>query len=170
VSESSCNAYTITKIKLPDANKLGYRTVALSSGDSKRQFAKDLGAHEYIDSSKGDVNKQLQAMGGAAMIVCTAPNAKAIGPLVGGLQPGGHLLVLAPCGKIEVDTGTLIMYGASVAGYPSGHALDAEEAVAFTKLHNMKCLVEPFPLKDAQKAFDHMMSGKVRFRSVLVMD
>jgi D-arabinose 1-dehydrogenase-like Zn-dependent alcohol dehydrogenase len=152
-----------------DANKMGYRTVALSSGDDKRQFAKELGAHEYINTSKGDTNEQLQAMGGAAMIVCTAPNPKVIGPLVGGLQPGGHLLVLSPCGIIEVNTIPLIMYGASVAGYPSGHALDAEEAIAFTKLHDMKCLVEPFPLKDVQKAYDHMMSGKVRFRSVLVM-
>src|SRR5271169_2469451 len=100
-------------------------------------------------------------MGGAALIVATAPNPKAIGPLVGGLQAGGHLLVLSPCGDIEVDTIHLISYGTSVAGYPSGHALDCEEAIAFTKLHDMKCLVEPFPLKDAQKAFDHMMSGEV---------
>jgi D-arabinose 1-dehydrogenase-like Zn-dependent alcohol dehydrogenase len=149
---------------------MGYRTVAMSSGDSKRQFAKDLGAHEYINSSKGDANEQLQAMGGAAMIVCTAPNAKAIGPLVSGLQPGGHLLVLSPCGNIEVDTGPLILHGVSVAGYPSGHALDSEEAIAFTKLHDMKCLVEPFPLKDAQKAFEHMLSGNARFRAVLVME
>jgi D-arabinose 1-dehydrogenase-like Zn-dependent alcohol dehydrogenase len=33
----------------------------------------------------------------------------------------------------------------------------------------VKCMVERFPLKDAQKAYEHMMSGKARFRSVLVM-
>lgn len=153
-----------------DANKLGYKVVVLSSSDSKRGFAKQLGAHEYIDTSKGDVNEKLQEMGGAALIVATAPNPKTVGPLTGGLQAGGHLLVLSPCGLIEVDTAHLIMKAKSVAGYPSGHALDSEEAIAFTKLHDIKCLVEPFPLKDAQKAFEHMMSGKVRFRSVLVMD
>jgi D-arabinose 1-dehydrogenase-like Zn-dependent alcohol dehydrogenase len=116
------------------------------------------------------VNQQLQKMGGAALIVATAPNPSAIGPLTGGLQAGGHLLVLSPCGNIEVNTIDLILKAISVAGYPSGHALDSEEAIAFTKLHDIKCLVEPFPLKDAQKAYDHMMSGKVRFRSVLVMD
>jgi D-arabinose 1-dehydrogenase-like Zn-dependent alcohol dehydrogenase len=31
-------------------------------------------------------------------------------------------------------------------------------------------MVEKFPLKDVQKAFDHMLSGDVRFRSVLVME
>jgi len=154
------------------ANKLGYTVVALSGGTSKREFATQLGAHEYIDTSIGseEVNAKLQALGGAALIVATAPNAKAIGPLTGGLQPGGHLLVLSPSGMIEVDTAHLILKAITVAGYPSGHALDSEEAIAFSKLHDIKCLVEPFPLKDAQKAFEHLMSGKARFRAVLTMD
>ena len=153
-----------------DASKMGYRVVALSNGDKKRQFALDLGAHDYIDTSKEDVNKKLQAMGGAALIVATAPNPAAIGPLTGGLQPTGHLLVLAPVGNIEVNTTDLILKAISVSGYPSGHALDSEEALAFTKLHNIKCMVETFPLSEAQKAYEHMLSGAVRFRSVIVVD
>lgn len=78
--------------------------MALSNGTSKRDFATQLGAHHYIDTSKGDVNEQLQKLGGAALIVATAPNPSAIGPLTGGLQAGGHLLVLSPCGNIEVNT------------------------------------------------------------------
>jgi D-arabinose 1-dehydrogenase-like Zn-dependent alcohol dehydrogenase len=149
---------------------MGYMVVALSSGEDKREFAARLGAHEYINTSKGDASAQLQAMGGAALIVATAPNPKAIGPLTAGLGVGGHLLVLSPCGLIEVNTADLIMKATSVAGYPSGHAIDSEEAIRFTKMHDIKCLVESFPLSDAQKAYEHMMSGKVRFRSVLVMD
>jgi len=79
-------------------------------------------------------------------------------------------LVLAPCGPIEVNTIDLITKALAVTGFPSGHALDCEEAIAFTKLHGIKCMVEKFPLKDVQKAFDHMLSGDVRFRSVLVME
>jgi len=151
------------------ASKMGYNVVALSSGDKKKDFALKLGANEYIDTSKDDVCTKLQEMGGAALIVCTAPNPKSIGPLTAGLQPGGHLLVLAPCGPIEVNSIDLITKAVSVSGFPSGHALDSEEAIAFTKLHGIKCMVEPFSLDDAQKAFDHMMSGEVRFRSVLDM-
>lgn len=152
------------------ANKMGYQVAALSSGDKKRDFAKKLGAHEYIDASKDDPCKKLMELGGAALIVCTAPNPKAISPLTGGLAPGGKLLVLSPCGPIEINSADLISKMASVAGFPSGHALDSEEAIAFTKLHGIKCMVEKFPLKEVQKAFDHMMSGDVRFRSVLVME
>lgn len=152
------------------AAKMGYKVVALSSGDKKRDFAKRLGAHEYIDTSKSDPCKELMALGGAGLIVCTAPIASAISPLTGGLAHGGKLLVLAPCGPIEVNTLDLVMKAAIVTGFPSGHALDCEEAIEFTKLHGVKCMVEKFPLKDAQKAFDHMLSGDVRFRSVIVME
>ncbi|KAH8592184.1 putative alcohol dehydrogenase [Bisporella sp. PMI_857] len=151
------------------ANKMGYRVVALSNGESKREFAKQLGAHEYIDTSKDDPCEKLQELGGADLIVATAPNAKSIGPLTGGLETGGKLLVLAPCGPIEVETTHLILKTTSVVGHNSGHALDSEEAIAFTKLHGVHCMVEKFPFKDVQKAYDHMLSGKVRFRSVLVM-
>jgi D-arabinose 1-dehydrogenase-like Zn-dependent alcohol dehydrogenase len=116
------------------------------------------------------VNQELQKLGGAALIVATAPNPLSIGPLTGCLQAGGHLLVLSPRGMIDVSTYDLIQKDCSVSGYPSGHALDSEEAITFTKLHDIKCLVETFPLEDAQKTYEHMMSGKVRFRSVLVMN
>jgi D-arabinose 1-dehydrogenase-like Zn-dependent alcohol dehydrogenase len=152
------------------ANKMGYRVVALSSGDKKRDFAHKLGAHEYIDTSKEDASQKLMSMGGASLIVCTAPNPKAIGPLTGGLEAGGKLLILSACGDVEVSSVHLIMKAASVCGFPSGHALDSEEAIAFTKLHGIRCMVEKFPLQDAQKALEHMLSGEVRFRSVLVME
>lgn len=152
------------------ANKMGYKVVALSSGDKKRDFAAKLGAHEYIDTSKEDPCKKLMELGGASLIVCTAPNAKSIGPLTGGLETGGRVLILAPCGGVEINSLDLIMKAAGVVGFPSGHALDSEEAIAFTKLHGIRCMVEKFPLKDAQKAFDHMKSGDVRFRAVLTME
>lgn len=149
---------------------MGYKTVALSHGDSKREFAAHLGAHEYIDTSKEDAAKRLQEIGGADMICATAPNPKAISSLVDGLGPRGKLLVLAAAGKIEVDTIALINRGQSVHGWPSGHALDSEETIAFSRSHGIKCLVEKFSLEDANKAFEHMLSGKARFRAVLVME
>lgn len=76
------------------ASKMGYKTVALSTSDSKRDFAHQLGAHEYVDGSKEDTVQALQKMGGAAMIVCTAPNHKVIHDLMPGLAPGGKFLLL----------------------------------------------------------------------------
>lgn len=152
------------------ANKMGYRVVALSSGASKKDFATKLGAHEYVDGSAEDPVKRLQALGGAALIVATAPNPKAITPLTAGLQPGGKLLVLAPVGPLEVNSVDLILGGRSVHGWPSGHALDSEEAIEFATTHGVKCMVEPFKFDNVPEAVEHMLSNKVRFRGVLVVE
>ncbi|KAI1128758.1 alcohol dehydrogenase [Nemania abortiva] len=151
------------------ASKMGYHTVAISRGSDKEAFARELGAHEYIDTSKEDPIKALMALGGAAMIVSTAPNPKAIGPLIGGLQSAGKLVVLAPVGAVEFDSTMLIQKGASIVGWPSGHALDCEEAILFAQTHGIKCLIETFPLAEAAKAMEHCDSGNVRFRAVLTM-
>lgn len=156
-------------LALQFASKMGYKVVALSSGSSKRDFAAKLGAHAYIDSSTEDPIKNLREMGGAALIVSTAPNAKAVSPLTGGLQPGGKLLVLAPVGNIEVSTVDLIMGGCSVHGWPAGHAIDVEEAIDFASTHGVKCMVERFDFEKAPDAVEHMLANKVRFRSVLSM-
>ncbi|KAI0839241.1 alcohol dehydrogenase [Hypoxylon sp. FL0890] len=150
------------------AHKMGYHTVALSSGSSKKDFALKLGAHAYIDTSKEDPALALQKLGGAAMIVATAPNPKAISPLVGGLGAGGKLVVLAPVGPVEFNTGILVSKGASVHGWPSGHALDSEEAIQFAKDHGVRCLIEKVPLADAAKAMESCAANKVRFRGVLI--
>ena len=78
--------------------------------------------------------------------------------------------MLAPCGPIEVDTALMVIKGLSVCGWPSGHALDSEEAIAFTKNNGIKCMVEKYPLKDVQTAYDHMIHGEARFRAVLTME
>ena len=77
------------------ANKLGYRVVAISRGSDKEVFARDLGAHEYIDSSKVDPGEALQAMGGAGLVVTTAQSAEAMTGLLAGLGVLGKLLILS---------------------------------------------------------------------------
>ncbi|KAH6672837.1 putative alcohol dehydrogenase [Halenospora varia] len=151
------------------ANKMGFKVVALSRGADKEQFAKDLGAHVYIDSSKVDPAEALQKMGGAKLIVTTAPAAEVISPLLKGLGILGKLLILSVPGKVEIDTVTMLTYGLSVQVWPSGHAQDTEEAVEFADMQNINCMVEKFPLDKANEAFDAMMKGTVRFRAVITM-
>ncbi|KAL8645221.1 MAG: hypothetical protein Q9226_007396 [Calogaya cf. arnoldii] len=147
------------------AAKMGYRVVALSSSGAKEQFAKDLGASHYIDGSKEDQAEALQKLGGASLIVSTAPSSETIGQLVGGLGLLGKLLILAPCGDVTINTIPMLMKGLSVTSWPSGHAMDSEEAISFARLHNVNCMIEKFPLEKANEAYEHMLSGKARFRA-----
>ena len=72
-------------------------------------------------------------------------------------------------GDITFNVMSLLQKGRSIHSWPSGHALDSEEAISFAQLHGVKCMIEEFPFAETQKAFDHMKSGKVRFRAVIKM-
>lgn len=152
------------------SRKMGFRTVALSRGSEKKDFAMKLGANDYIDTSASDVAKELQALGGASIIAVTAPNPEVIEPLLGGLAPGGTLLLWTAIGPVPVNTVPMVLNALSVRGWPSGHALDSEEAIAFAETHDVNCMIEKFPLEKVNDALEHMKSGKVRFRAVLTME
>ena len=82
-------------LALQIAKAMGFRPVALSSGPDKEYIARELGAYEYIDGSKDDFAEVLKALGGAKVIMCTAPNSSEISKLLHGLGPDGTLLLLA---------------------------------------------------------------------------
>jgi alcohol dehydrogenase/propanol-preferring alcohol dehydrogenase len=151
------------------ARKMGFRTIAISSGDSKRELSMQLGAHEYVDASASDAAKALQQLGGARAIIATAPNAQAISELVPGLGMDGKMVVVAaPPDKLAIDSMHLLSHRAGIMGWPGGTPADIEETVAFALLTDCKPMVETFPLKEANAAFKAMMESKVRFRGVLV--
>lgn len=62
----------------------------------------------------------------------------------------------------------MIGKGLSIVAWPSGHAQDSEDAIAFAQTHGVHCMIEKFPLDKANEALDHMNSGKVRFRGVVI--
>jgi D-arabinose 1-dehydrogenase-like Zn-dependent alcohol dehydrogenase len=152
------------------ARQSGYRTVAISRGKDKEAFAKELGAHEYIDDAKGDAAKQLQALGGAQVILATAPNGKAISGLAAGLKYKGKLLIVAaPHDNIEVSPLLLLMGSRSVAGHYSGYAKDSEDTLKFSVMTGVRPKVEVYPLEKVEEAYARMLSNQARFRVVLKM-
>jgi len=161
---------TVGHLAVQYARKMGFRTVALSRGQDKRDFAMQLGAHEYIDTAATSAAEALQKMGGASLIVITAPNPDVISGLLGGLAPRGTLLLHAAVGDIKLESTPMILNALSLRGWPSGHALDSEEAIQFAQQNGVNCMIEKFPLAKANEAMEHMLSGNVRFRAVLTMD
>jgi len=152
------------------AARAGYRTVAVNRGRDKEKLARELGAHDYIDSDATDPAAALQAMGGAKAILATVTNAQAMQAISGGLGPNGTLMAIGAVGALTVDSLDLLTKRAAVKGWYSGTAADSEDTLAFSKLHNIVSMNEIYPLEQAQAAYDRMMSGKARFRVVLRMD
>lgn len=150
------------------ARQLGFRTVALSSGSSKEALARELGAHDYVDTSKTTAAEGLQALGGAHLVLATAPHADAISSTVEGLRARGKLLIVAaPMEPIMVSAFALLS-GKTVAGWPSGTAIDAEATMQFSARSGVLPRIERFQFEQAEEAYAKMMENRVRFRAVLV--
>jgi len=152
------------------ARQMGFRTIALGRGKDKEALATKLGAHSYIDTDAGDVVAELQKLGGARVILATAPNAKAISALVDGLSPNGNLVVpAAPNEPLTVNMMSMIAGRRSVSGCYSGTAKDSQDTLEFSGLTGVHPMIEKYPLSRAAEAYERMHSGKVRFRVVLTM-
>jgi D-arabinose 1-dehydrogenase-like Zn-dependent alcohol dehydrogenase len=153
------------------ARQMGFQTVALGRGKDKGPLAKKLGAHHYIDSDVADPVKELQKLGGARVILATAPSAKAISSVVEGLAVDGNLLIpAAPNDPLTIGVFPLIMGRRRVSGWYSGTARDSQDTLEFSALTGVHPMIEKFPLSQAADAYERMHSGKVRFRVVLTMN
>jgi D-arabinose 1-dehydrogenase-like Zn-dependent alcohol dehydrogenase len=152
------------------ARQMGFHTVGLGRGKDKEALARKLGAHHYIDTDAADVVAELQKLGGARVILATAPSAKAISALVDGLSPSGILLVpAAPNEPLTISMMSMIAGRRSVAGCYSGTAKDSQDTLEFSALTGVHPMIEKYPLSRVAEAYEQMHSGKVRFRVVLTM-
>jgi D-arabinose 1-dehydrogenase-like Zn-dependent alcohol dehydrogenase len=153
------------------ARQMGFRTVAIGRGADKKPLATKLGAHEYIDSASGDQAQALQKLGGANVVLATAPDSKSMSDLVNGLAPRGALLVVgAGSDPLTVTPVQLIRGTKRLQGWASGTARDSEDTLNFSSLSGVRPMIERYPLEKAADAYEQMMSGKARFRVVLTME
>jgi D-arabinose 1-dehydrogenase-like Zn-dependent alcohol dehydrogenase len=152
------------------ARQMGFRTIAIGRGKDKEALARKLGAHEYVDTSAGAPAAALQNLGGARVILATAPDSKSVSSLVDGLAPNGKLVIVgAGFDPLTITPLQLISARRSVQGWPSGTAKDSEDTLQFSALTGVRPMIERYPLEKAAEAYDQMISGRARFRVVLTM-
>jgi D-arabinose 1-dehydrogenase-like Zn-dependent alcohol dehydrogenase len=151
------------------AAKMGFRVAAIARGAEKEAFAKELGAHHYIDSSKADVAKELTQLGGAKVVLATVTEASAMSATIGGLGVDGKLIILGAAPEpVQVPPLLMISPRRSVSGWPSGTSIESEDTLNFSQLMSVQAKIETYPLDRAAEAYERMLSGKARFRVVLV--
>jgi len=149
------------------AAKMGFKTVAIARGEDKESFARKLGAWHYIDNRAKDPAAELLKLGGARVILATVTSSEAMSAVHSGLAANGVLMVIGVAESLQVSPAVLIAGRRTVKGWYSGNAVDSQDTLAFSVLSGVRCMNEVFPLDRAAEAYDHMMSGKARFRVVL---
>jgi D-arabinose 1-dehydrogenase-like Zn-dependent alcohol dehydrogenase len=152
------------------ANKFGYKTAAIGRGSENAALAEKLGASVYIDSNATNAAEELQKLGGAQVILATAPSSKAMSRLIDGLAPNGKLIVVgATFDPIEVTPIQLISGSRTIQGWSTGTPADSEDTLHFSELTGVHPMIETYPLEKAAEAYARMMSGNAQFRVVLTM-
>ena len=152
------------------AHQMGFRTVAIGRGGDKQVLAKKLGAHEYVDTNTGNPSEALQKLGGAHVVLATAPDSKSMSALVNGLGPNGTLIVVgAGMDPLNVTPLQLIGGSKTIRGWASGTARDSQDTLEFSVVSGVRPMIERYPLEKAADAYQQMISGKARFRVVLTM-
>jgi D-arabinose 1-dehydrogenase-like Zn-dependent alcohol dehydrogenase len=152
------------------ANKFGYKVAAIGRGLENEALAKKLGASVYIDNKMTNAAQALQKLGGARVILATAPSSKAMSEVIDGLAPNGKLMVVgATADSLAVTPIQLITGSRAIQGWASGTPADAEDTLNFAELTGVRPMIETYPLEKAAEAYARMMSGNAQFRVVLTM-
>eukprot|EP01095_Lingulamoeba_sp_RSL-Kostka_P008239 TRINITY_DN2715_c0_g1_i2.p1 TRINITY_DN2715_c0_g1~~TRINITY_DN2715_c0_g1_i2.p1 ORF type:complete len:151 (-),score=46.00 TRINITY_DN2715_c0_g1_i2:166-618(-) len=150
---------------------MGFRTVAISRGDDKKDLSLELGADKFINSSSENVVEELQNMGGANVILVTAPSTKAVEGLENSLALFGEIIIVAAFHeKLNIDAGALLMKKACIKGWKSGDNYDARETIDFSIFSDVKSRNEVFSFSDSVEAFQSMTSSKAMFKVVVDFD
>src|SRR5580693_581865 len=145
------------------ANKFGYKVAAIGRGSENGALAKELGATLYIDSKSTNAAEALQKLGGAQVILATAPSSKAMSELIDGLGPNGKLMVIGlSFDPIEVTPAQLISGNRTIQGWAAGTSTDSEDTLRFAELTGVRPMIETYPLENAGEAYVRMMSGKAQ--------
>ncbi|MFD1589359.1 alcohol dehydrogenase [Halorientalis brevis] len=150
------------------AHAAGFETVALSTSGDKESLARELGADHFVDVTETDPAERLQDLGGASVVLATAPASDAISSVVGGLGIDGSVVVVGVPGEpVSVDAQQLVGTRGSVSGWASGHARDSQDTLEFSSLRDITPEIETFPLDEVETAYDRMIDNEARFRVVL---
>jgi pimeloyl-ACP methyl ester carboxylesterase len=113
-------------------------------------------------------SKNLTSREGAKVILATAPSGKAMTEILGSLAVNGKLVIIGVSDEpIQVPSSLMISGRGSLIGWPAGTSIDSQDTLSFSVLSGVRSMNEVFPLERAAEAYDHMMSGKARFRCVL---
>ncbi len=150
------------------ARRMGFKTVAIARGSEKEKLARELGAHEYIDSVANDPAVELHKLGGANAILATAASGKSQGPLLAGLVTHGKLIIVGVGPEpIEINPAQLIFGSRTIQGEAVGTSIDEEDTLGFSALQAVRPMIERVPLAHAPEGYAKMMRNEARFRMVI---
>lgn len=148
------------------ANAWGCEVTAFTSSLDKTEELKDLGAHRVVNSRDNDA---LKAERGRFDFILTTVNVSLNWPLyMRALRAEGKLITVGMVQEpMGIPAAMLIGGQRVVSGSDTGPPDMVADMLEFCVRHDIKPMIEKFPMSDCNAAIDRLKSGKARYRIVL---
>jgi D-arabinose 1-dehydrogenase-like Zn-dependent alcohol dehydrogenase len=151
------------------AKASGHETIAITSRADKAEDARELGASEVlVVDAVETLGPELEARGGADIVLATTNDMKTLGSALLGLRERGRIVV-AGLGMtpLALDPLELVQREAVVIGAMQGPKSELEMVLSLAARGMVTPIVETFPLHLATRALGRLVSGRARYRVVI---
>ncbi|MCU0239035.1 MAG: NAD(P)-dependent alcohol dehydrogenase [Pyrinomonadaceae bacterium] len=156
-------------LALQFADKWGCEVTAFTTNLSKTDELKKLGADYVVDTRNDDELAKLAGKFDMILVTVNVPLNWQV--YMNALAPKGKLhIVGAVLEPIPVGAFDLIMRQKFVTGTATGSPQVVAKMLEFCARHNIETVTENFKMSQINEAFEHLESGKARYRIVLEND
>jgi uncharacterized zinc-type alcohol dehydrogenase-like protein len=147
----------------------GCDVVAFTSSDSKRDEALQFGANGVVNSRN---SAEMEKLAGSFNLILSTVNAKLDwAAYINALAPKGRLHTVGAIAEpVSLAAFPLILAQRSFSGSPLGSPATTGKMLDFAARHDIAPTTELFPMSKINDAFEHLKSGKARYRIVLKND
>ncbi|ANB15388.1 alcohol dehydrogenase ADH3 [Sugiyamaella lignohabitans] len=153
------------------ARAMGFRVVAIDSGDAKEKICKDLGAEVFVDFKSSDLSKQIveATSGGPHAVIHVAVAEVAITLSTEYVRPAGTIVLVGlPGGAyVKSEVFTHVVKTINIKGSYVGNRADTAEALDFFTRGLVKSPYQIVGLSELNDVFKKMAAGEVVGRYVL---
>jgi alcohol dehydrogenase, propanol-preferring len=150
---------------------MGFRVVAVDTGEAKRELSTSLGAEYFFDFKTDDVVKEiLETTSGVHATVCTAVSKAGFRQSYDVIRRGGKcVLVGLPPEDMPLPIFNTVLNGVSVVGSIVGTRKDLEECLEFAARGKVKAIIAEKTLDDINEIFADMEKGDITGRIVMTL-
>jgi uncharacterized zinc-type alcohol dehydrogenase-like protein len=147
------------------AKAMGAHVTVLTTSESKRKDAMDLGATEVVVTK--DQAQAEKAKGSFDLILNTISANHDYNMYLNFLKRDGAMVLLGLPEPQSVAAGNVIMKRRSLAGSLIGGIAETQEMLNFCSEHGISADIETIAMKDINEAFVRMVKGDVHYRFVI---
>jgi uncharacterized zinc-type alcohol dehydrogenase-like protein len=148
------------------AKAFGAEVTAFSTSKDKEEEAKSMGAHNFVNTR--DTGALKKVAGSFDLLLSTVGADQDWQAYVNALRPKGVLCVVGvPPSALQIQAFPLIAGQKSLSGSPTGSPRDLHEMLDVAARHDVKAIIELFPMAKANDAVAKVKKNQVRYRAVL---